>query len=43
MEIKKVAVVGCGAMGSGIVQVVLQSGYEVVAREVDQAFLEKGL
>jgi 3-hydroxybutyryl-CoA dehydrogenase len=43
MEIKKVAVVGCGAMGSGIAQVVLQSGYEVVAREVDQAFLEKGL
>jgi len=43
MEIKKVAVVGCGAMGSGIVQVVLQSGYEVIVREADQAFLEKGL
>ena len=43
MEIKKVAVVGCGAMGSGIVQVVLQSGYEVIVREADQPLLEKGL
>ncbi|HUT70737.1 MAG TPA: 3-hydroxyacyl-CoA dehydrogenase family protein [Desulfatiglandales bacterium] len=43
MDIKKVAVVGCGAMGSGIVQVVLQSGYEVIVREADQPLLEKGL
>jgi len=27
MEIKKVGVVGCGIMGSGITQVCAQSGY----------------
>ena len=31
MEIKKVGVLGCGQMGSGIVQVFAQSGYDVVA------------
>ncbi|GAI50109.1 unnamed protein product, partial [marine sediment metagenome] len=30
MEIKKVGVVGCGFMGSGITQVCAQSGYRVV-------------
>jgi 3-hydroxybutyryl-CoA dehydrogenase len=43
MEIKKVGVVGCGAMGSGIAQVVLQGGYEVIVREAEQALLDKGL
>lgn len=43
MEIKKVGVIGCGAMGSGIAQVVLQGGYEVMVREADQALLDKGL
>jgi 3-hydroxybutyryl-CoA dehydrogenase len=43
MEIKKVGVIGCGAMGSGIAQVVLQGGYEVVVKEADQVFLDKGL
>ena len=43
MEIKKVGVIGCGAMGSGIAQVVLQGGYEVVVKETDQVFLGKGL
>ena len=43
MKIKKVGVIGCGAMGSGIAQVVLQGGYEVVVKETDQVFLGKGL
>ena len=43
MEIKKVGVVGCGTMGSGIVQVCAQSGYQVVALEVNEALLNKGL
>ena len=30
MQIKKVGVVGCGIMGSGITQVCAQSGYLVV-------------
>jgi len=43
MEIKKVGVVGCGAMGSGIVQISAQAGYQVVASEVNDALLNKGL
>lgn len=43
MKIRKVGVIGCGAMGSGIAQVVLQGGYEVIVRETDQTFLDKGL
>lgn len=43
MEIGKVGVIGCGAMGAGIAQVVLQGGYEVVVREMDEAALNKGL
>ena len=43
MEIKKVGVLGCGLMGSGITQVCAQSGYQTIVREVDQKFLDKGL
>jgi len=43
MEIKKVGVVGCGAMGSGITQVCAQSGYQVVVSEINDELLNKGL
>lgn len=43
MAIKKVGVLGCGLMGSGIAQVSAQSGYDVVIREVNQELLDKGL
>lgn len=43
MEIKKVGVVGCGLMGSGIVQVCAQSGYQVVVSEINEELLNKGL
>ena len=43
MELKKVGVVGCGLMGHGIVQVAAQAGFEVVALEAEQSFLDKGL
>ncbi|HEY2236043.1 MAG TPA: 3-hydroxyacyl-CoA dehydrogenase family protein [Candidatus Angelobacter sp.] len=42
MTIKKVGVLGCGLMGSGIAQVSAVAGYEVVILEQDQKFLEKG-
>lgn len=43
MGMKKVGVVGCGLMGSGITQVVAEAGYAVIVREVDRALLDKGL
>jgi 3-hydroxybutyryl-CoA dehydrogenase len=43
MEIKKVGVVGCGLMGSGITQVCAQSGYQVVVSEINNELLNKGL
>lgn len=43
MEIKKVGVVGCGVMGSGIVQVCAQAGYQVVVSEISEELLNKGL
>jgi len=43
MEIKKIGVVGCGQMGSGIVQVFAQSGYSVIVVDTDEKMLEKTL
>jgi 3-hydroxybutyryl-CoA dehydrogenase len=43
MEIQKVGVAGLGLMGHGIAQVAAQAGYQVVAREVDDATLQKGI
>ena len=43
MEIKKVGVVGCGLMGSGIAQVCAQSNYGVTVLEANEGLLEKGL
>ncbi len=43
MEIKKVGVVGCGLMGSGVTQVSADSGYETVVHEVNDELLQKGL
>jgi 3-hydroxybutyryl-CoA dehydrogenase len=42
-DIKKVGVLGCGLMGSGIAQVAAQAGYQTVVREVEQKFLDKGI
>ena len=41
MEIKKVGVVGCGIMGSGIAQVCAQAGYQVVVSEINEEKLKK--
>ncbi len=43
MDIKRVGVVGCGLMGGGIAQVCAAAGYETVAREINNEFLEKGM
>ena len=43
MSIQKVGVVGFGQMGSGIAQVCAAAGFDVVAREVDQKFIDNGM
>jgi 3-hydroxybutyryl-CoA dehydrogenase len=42
MEIRKVGVLGCGLMGSGIAQVSATAGFDVAVLEVEQRFLDKG-
>jgi 3-hydroxybutyryl-CoA dehydrogenase len=41
--LEKVAVIGAGTMGNGIAQVVAQAGFEVILRDVDSTYLERGL
>jgi 3-hydroxybutyryl-CoA dehydrogenase len=42
MAIKKVGVLGCGLMGSGIAQVSAMAGYDVVVLETEQKAIDKG-
>lgn len=42
-DVKKVAVVGFGVMGTGIAQVLAQAGFNVIARDVSEGFLKRGL
>jgi 3-hydroxybutyryl-CoA dehydrogenase len=43
VEIKKIGVVGCGLMGSGIAEVCARNGYDVIVREVNDDFLQQGV
>ena len=43
MAIKTVGVIGCGLMGSGIVQVAAQAGFRTVVVEASPELLERGL
>jgi len=43
MEIRRVGVLGCGLMGSGIAQVSAMSGHPTLVREVSQELLDKGM
>ena len=42
MEVKKIAVIGAGAMGNGIAQVGIMAGYTVTMNDVEQRFIDKG-
>lgn len=42
-RVSKAGVIGCGVMGSGIVEVLARSGISVTVVEVDDAALERGL
>lgn len=43
MEIKKVGVVGCGLMGSGIAEICARSRYEVTVQDLSDEILKRGL
>ncbi|WP_394231909.1 3-hydroxybutyryl-CoA dehydrogenase [Niallia oryzisoli] len=43
MKIEKVMVVGSGQMGSGIAQVLAQTGYHVILNDIKQEFVQKGI
>jgi len=42
-KIKKVGVLGCGLMGSGIAEIAARSGFETVVREVTEELVDKGV
>ncbi|HKI50074.1 MAG TPA: 3-hydroxyacyl-CoA dehydrogenase NAD-binding domain-containing protein, partial [Desulfobacteria bacterium] len=43
MEIKKVGVIGAGAMGNGIAQMAAQIGCDVILRDIKDEFVERGM
>ena len=42
MDVKKICILGAGAMGHGIAQVCATAGYEVWVKDVKQEFLDRG-
>jgi 3-hydroxybutyryl-CoA dehydrogenase len=42
MEFRKVGVLGCGLMGSGIAQVAASAGFETIVKEVSDDLINKG-
>ncbi len=43
MDIQTIGVVGCGLMGSGIVEVAARSGFQVIVSEANEDFLQAGM
>ena len=43
MHIKKVGIVGCGLMGSGIAQTAAEGGFTTIVREPTQELMDKGM
>ncbi len=43
MTIQTIGVVGAGQMGGGIAQVAAIAGYDVILRDIEEAYVEKGL
>ncbi len=43
MDIKVIGVLGAGTMGSGIAQVAAEAGYDVIMRDIEEGFVERGL
>ncbi|MDF9406886.1 3-hydroxybutyryl-CoA dehydrogenase [Pelotomaculum isophthalicicum JI] len=43
MEVKKIMVIGAGQMGSGIAQVSIAAGYDVVINDINDTFVNRGI
>lgn len=43
MEIKTIGVIGAGTMGSGIAQTVAEAGFNVIMRDIEDSFVQRGL
>jgi len=43
MEVKKIGVIGAGTMGNGIAQVAAQIGCEVVMRDIEDSYVDRGI
>lgn len=43
MEIKTIGVIGAGTMGNGIAQVAAEAGFNVIMRDIEERFVERGL
>lgn len=43
MQVNTVGVIGAGTMGNGIAQICAQAGYDVIMRDIEDRFLERGL
>ncbi len=43
MEIKTIGVIGAGTMGSGIAQVAAEAGFNVIMRDLEEQFVQRGL
>jgi len=43
MEIKTIGVIGAGTMGSGIAQTAAEAGFNVIMRDIEDRFVERGL
>lgn len=43
MEVKKIGVIGAGTMGNGIAQVAAQIGCDVVMRDIEESYVDRGI
>jgi 3-hydroxybutyryl-CoA dehydrogenase len=43
MDISRIGVVGAGTMGNGIAQTFAVAGYDVIMRDIQEKYLERGM
>jgi len=43
MEVKVIGVIGAGTMGNGIAQVAAEAGFDVIMRDIEERFVQRGL